>query len=94
MAAMRLELEATKQQLENAFQVNLNQENEVSMITVQANSSVSDADKEERKAMERKLEEMEEKLQVEICIFNVLLTFLPLFSQLRQTMLLMESLTW
>ena len=32
MAAMRLELEATKQQLENAFQVNLNQENEVSMI--------------------------------------------------------------
>ena len=77
MAAMRLELEATKQQLENAFQVNLNQENEVSMITVQANSSVSDADKEERKAMERKLEEMEEKLQVEICIFNVLLTFLP-----------------
>ena len=77
MAAMRLELEATKQQLENAFQVNLNQENEVSMIIVQANSSVSDADKEERKAMERKLEEMEEKLQVEICIFNVLLTFLP-----------------
>ena len=77
MAAMRLELEATKQQLENAFQVILNQENEVSMIIVQANSSVSDADKEERKAMERKLEEMEEKLQVEICIFNVLLTFLP-----------------
>ena len=77
MAAMRLELEATKQQLENAFQVNLDERGEVSMITVQANSSVSDADKEERKAMERKLEEMEEKLQVEICIFNVLLTFLP-----------------
>ena len=76
MAAMRLELEATKQQLENAFQVNLDERGEVSMITVQANSSVSDADKEERKAMERKLEEMEEKLQVEICIFNDLLKFL------------------
>ena len=49
MSAMRTELEDTKQQLENAFQ---------------ANSSVSDAEKEERKAMEKKLEEMEEKLKV------------------------------
>ena len=32
-------------------------------ILLQANSSVSDAEKEERKAMERKLEEMEEKLK-------------------------------
>ena len=32
MAAMRLELEATKQQLENAFQVNLDERDEVSMI--------------------------------------------------------------
>ena len=30
----------------------------------QANSSVSDAEKEDRKAMEKKLDEMEEKLKV------------------------------
>ena len=54
MSAMRTELEDTKQQLENAFQ---------------ANSSVSDAEKEERKAMEKKLEEMEEKLKVFFFLF-------------------------
>ena len=55
MSAMRTELEDTKQQLENAFQ---------------ANSSVSDAEKEERKAMEKKLEEMEEKLKVFFLFFK------------------------
>ena len=66
MAAMRQELEATKQQLENAFQVLfLNEGRQVTIILLlQANSSVSDAEKEERKAMERKLQEMEEKLKV------------------------------
>merc|ERR1711874_425448 len=48
MTSMRQELEATKQQLEAAFQ---------------ANTSVSDADKEERKALERKFHEMEEQLK-------------------------------
>ena len=33
-------------------------------LALQANTSVSDADKEERKALERKFEEMEEQLKV------------------------------
>ena len=66
MTAMRVELEATKEQLENAFQVKLSDFilNVKVGIYIQANSSVSDAEKEERKTMERKLEEMEEKLKV------------------------------
>ena len=66
MTAMRVELEATKEQLENAFQVKLSDFilNVTFGIYIQANSSVSDAEKEERKTMERKLEEMEEKLKV------------------------------
>ena len=66
MTAMKVELEATKEQLENAFQVKLSDFilNVKFGIYIQANSSVSDAEKEERKTMERKLEEMEEKLKV------------------------------
>jgi len=51
MNSLRLELESTKHQLENA-------------IVTSTNNSVSDNQKEERIAMEKKLSEMEEKLKL------------------------------
>ena len=90
MNSLRLELESTKHQLENAFQVrrgiliratntlysNLQVSNIMSSVLQATNNSVSDTEKEEKQAMEKKLEEMEEKIKVTILLTSTMFRFL------------------